>query len=336
MRIAVDAMGGDHAPHEVVKGAAEAVRTLPGVSRLILVGDRAAVESELAGNGGADDRIEIRHASEVVSMNEAPAQAVRRKKDSSIGRAVDLVKAGEADAIVSAGHTGACVVAATLKLRALAGVERPAIAAVMPTRGRPFILIDAGANIDCEPALLTQFGVMGSVYSRLILGRENPVVGLLSIGGEASKGNDITKEAHRMLAASPLNFRGNVEGHDLFHGETDVVVCDGFVGNVVLKTAESCATAVGHWLKQSFTRNPVRVLGAALLTGALRDMKRRMDPESYGGAPLLGVNGVCIITHGASSGRAIYHAIRVASESVDHNLNKSIMAGIAALGSKTE
>lgn len=332
MRIAVDAMGGDHAPREVVRGAAEAAASLPSGSKVYLVGDETAIRKELDGVPGRSGNIELRHASEVVGMDETPAQGVRRKRDSSIGRAVDMVKEGEADAVVSAGNTGAVVVAATLKLRTLEGVERPSIAAVMPTRARPFILIDAGANIDCNPALLAQFAAMGAVYSRVILGQTNPSVGLLSIGGEEIKGNETTKETFKLLNKSRLNFRGNVEGHDVFEGKTDVVVCDGFVGNIVLKTSESIAVAIGHWMKDEFRRNPIRLLGLSLLSGAVRAMKRRMDPETYGGAPLLGVNGVCIITHGASSRRAIYHAIRNAADSVHHHLNEEIIAEVAALG----
>ena len=332
MRIAVDAMGGDHAPREIVKGAVKAARGLKGVSRIILVGDEQAIRKELALHGAIPDLIEVMHASDVVAMDEAPAQAVRRKKDSSIGRAVDLVKAGEADAVVSAGNTGAVVVAATLKLRTLAHIERPAIATIMPTANRRAVLVDAGANTDCTPKMLTQFAVMGSVYARVILGQKAPVVGLLSIGGEASKGNEITKETFRMLSDSPLNFCGNVEGHDLFEGHTDVVVCDGFVGNVVLKTCESTAKAMAHWLKQEFTRTPWRTLGALMLKGAVRDMKKKTDPELQGGAPLLGAKGVCIITHGSSSYRAIYHAIRVAAESVHHHLNEVIVSEAEKMG----
>jgi len=332
MRIAVDAMGGDYAPREIVKGAAEAALKLPGLSKILLVGRPGDIERELALCPDTKGRIEIRAASEVVEMAEAPALAVRRKKDSSIGRAVDLVKAGEADAVVSAGNTGAVVVSATLKLRTLDGVARPAIATVMPTQGRPLVLIDAGANTDCDALLLSQFAAMGSVYANVILGCESPVVGLLSIGGEETKGNEITKEAFKRLSGSPLNFRGNVEGHDLFRGETDVIVCDGFVGNVVLKASESVVHAVTHWMKQEFKRNPVRMCGAMLLRGALKTMKRRMNPELYGGAPLLGVNGVCIITHGASSSIAIYHALRVAVESVHHHLNELIVSKIATMG----
>lgn len=329
MRIAIDAMGGDHAPNEIVRGAVQAARELSGITLLTLVGDEQAVRRELDALGGCPPNMEVRHASEVVDMHEAPALAVRRKKDSSICRCVDMVKANEADAVVSAGNTGAFMVAATLKLRVLEGIERPAIAAIMPTQGHPFVLIDAGANTDCTPRMLQQFALMGSVYSRVILGQKNPVVGLLSIGGEDTKGNETTKEAFGLLKASALNFRGNVEGHDLFKGETDVVACDGFVGNVVLKTSESTARAISHWMRLEFTRNPLRIAGALLLKGALKNMKRRMDPEMYGGAPLLGVNGVCIKAHGSSSRKAIFHAIRVAAESVHHHMNQMIVEAAA-------
>jgi len=226
------------------------------------------------------------------------------------------------------------VVAATLKLRTLEGIQRPAIATVMPTTGRPIVLIDAGANTDCSADLLVEFGIMGSVYSREILGQSHPVVGLMSIGGEDSKGNEITKEAFRLLSAAPLNFRGNVEGHDLFRGETDVVVCDGFVGNVVLKTSESVAHAIGSWLKKEFKASPIRMLGALLLRGALKAIKRKMDPEMFGGAPLLGVKGVCIITHGSSSRTAIFHAVRVACEAVGHHVNDHIIEEARKLKTK--
>jgi len=335
MRIAVDAMGGDHAPREIVAGAVDAARELSGLDRIFLVGDKPTVEAELAAHSAVPGLIEVRHASEVVDMDESPALAIRRKKDSSIGRSVDLVKSGEADAVVSAGNTGAAVVASTLKLRTLDGIGRPAIAAIMPTQDRPFVLIDAGANIDCNAKLLTQFAVMGSLYARVILGHPEPSVGLLSIGGEDVKGNEITKEAFKLLSDSSLNFVGNVEGHDLFAGTTDVAVCDGFVGNVVLKTSESVATAVGHWIKQELTSNPIRMAGSALLRGAFKALKKRMDPESYGGAPLLGVKGVCIITHGASSSRAILHAIRVASESVHQHLNEMIVGELERMGAKS-
>lgn len=334
MRIAVDAMGGDYAPREVVAGAVLAA-ALDSVETLYLVGDESAIRAELAGLGPVPPKIQIRHASEVVGMGEAPAQAVRRKKDSSIGRAVEMIKAGEADAVMSAGNTGAAVAAGTLKLRTLAGVDRPAIATVMPTQKHPVVLVDAGANLDCTPKQLVQFAMMGSVYSRVILGRERPVVGLLSIGGEESKGNDVTKKTFASLQKSSLNFRGNVEGRDIFEGDTDVVVCDGFVGNIVLKTTESTASAVTSWLKRELTANWVRKSACLLLRGAFKALKRQLDPESYGGAPLLGINGVCIIAHGRSSRNAVYHAIRLAAESVQGHVNEDIVNGIASLESTT-
>ncbi len=334
MRIAIDAMGGDFAPREVVAGAVQAA-SLANITALILVGDEAAIRAELSVCGGDQGKIEIRHASEVVGMGETPAQAVRRKKDSSIGRAVELVRDGLADAVMSAGNTGAAVAASTLKLRTLPGVDRPAIATVMPTQKMPVVLLDAGANTDCSPKQLTQFAVMGSAYSHRIIGQQNPVVGLLSIGGEESKGNDVTKKTHAALQHSELNFRGNVEGRDLFEGDVDVVVCDGFVGNIVLKTSESAATAFTRWLKRELTANPIRKAACLLLKGAFRALKKQLDPEMYGGAPLLGVNGVCIIAHGGSSRHAIFHAIRVAAEAVQCHVNDDIVRGVAKLNEAT-
>jgi glycerol-3-phosphate acyltransferase PlsX len=335
MRIAVDAMGGDFAPKEIVAGAVKAARELKDLTTLVLVGQEEVIRQELKAYGPLPPKLVVRHASEIIGMEETPALAIRKKKDNSISRMMDMINAGEVDAAVSAGNTGAMVVAATLKLRTLTGIQRPAIATVMPTMGRPIVLIDAGANTDCSPALLAEFAVMGSVYAREILGQANPVVGLMSIGGEDSKGNETTKEAFRLLSAAPVNFRGNVEGHDLFLGETDVVVCDGFVGNVVLKTSESVAHAIGSWLKKEFKANPIRILGALLLRGALKTIKRRMDPEMFGGAPLLGVNGICIITHGSSSRTAIYHAVRVACESVGHHVNDHIIEEARKLSNKS-
>ncbi len=333
MRIVVDAMGGDFAPREIVRGAVEAALRLPSVASVILVGRPDAIHAELLKCGvQTSDRIIVSPASETIDMNEAPVNAVRRKKDSSISKGMDMVRDGKADAFVSAGNTGAVVAAATLKLRLIPGVYRPAIATVIPTRQRPFLLLDAGATTDCDAELLTQFAVMGSVFAEHVLHRKNPVVGLLSIGGEEIKGNETTKKAFADISRLRLSFRGNVEGHDLFVGETDVVVCDGFVGNVVLKTTESLARAFGFWLKHEFTLGPVRKLGALLLRGALRAMKNRMDPELYGGAPLLGVRGICIITHGASSHRAIFNAVRVASESVHQHVNDQIESCLAEVG----
>lgn len=335
MRIAIDAMGGDHAPREVVRGTAAAALQLKQISKIILVGDEDTIKRELAKIKFRSSKIEIVHASETVGMDESPAQAARRKKDSSISKALELVKNGDADAMVSAGNSGAVMASAGLKFGRIPGIDRPAIAVIMPTQKRPVLLIDAGANMDCDARMLEQFAVMGSTYSRVVLKQNNPVVGLMSIGEEDSKGNEVTKEAIQVLKKTAgINFRGNVEGHDLFEGETDVVVCDGFVGNVVLKTAESVAHAIGHWMREEFTANLIRRMGAGLLKGALRNMRKKMDPEMYGGAPLLGVQGVCIIAHGASSGRAILNAIRVAGEAAQGKLAENVAKEIAgAFGS---
>jgi len=331
MQIAIDAMGGDYAPREIVAGALQAASSLSGIDRIILVGDETAIKLECRSSGQISSRIEIVHASESIGMEESPVNAVRHKKDSSINRAIDLIKSGKAQAMISAGNTGAVVVAATLKLRTLQGVERPAIATMMPTPDKPFVLIDAGANTDCSPKLLVQFAAMGHVYAKEILAQPNPVIGLMSVGTEDSKGNEITKEAFRLLSSSGLNFKGNIEGHDLFKGNIDVAVCDGFVGNVILKTSESVGHAVGTWIKHEFVSNPVRILGTLCLKGALNKMRRTMNPEMYGGAPLLGVNGVCIICHGASSGRAIFNAIRVARDSVHQQINDMIIKTVGGL-----
>lgn len=333
MRIAVDAMGGDFAPAENVKGSVEAARRYSHISRIVLVGKEEAIRAELKKYSAPPSSIETLHAAEVVEMGEAPAAAIRKKKDSSIARAVDLVKAGEADALFSAGSTGAAVAAAQLKLRTLPGVARPAIAVVIPSMTGPSVLLDAGANTDCAPEWLCQFAVMGLAYSRSILKKTNPTVGLLNIGGEESKGNESTKEAYKMLGRSNLNFKGNVESHDLFEGNVDVVVTDGFVGNVVLKTSESAARSIGRWLREEMTRNPFRLAGAFMLRNGIRAIKERSDPETNGGAPLLGVNGICIIGHGSSSSHAVSNAIRVSTEWVRQNINTDIVEQVKQFGS---
>ena len=325
MRISVDGMGGDFAPREVVAGTLLAAQRLENIEKLYLVGDESALRAELARHKGPiPDCIEIVHASEVVEMGESPAVAVRRKKDSSIARAVDLVKEGAADAVFSAGNTGAAVAAATLKLRTLPGVDRPAIATVIPTMTSPFVLLDAGANPDSTPEMLRQYAVMGSIYSRKILGVANPRVGLVSIGEEAAKGNEVTKKTFGLLEESNINFIGNVEGKDLFGGRVDVAVCDGFVGNVILKTSEAVARMIGKWLSHRFRANPLRMLGYAFLRGAVQEMRTHADPATYGGAPLLGANGVVIIGHGASNAKAVFNGIRVATEAVHLDINHLI------------
>ena len=326
MRIAIDAMGGDFAPREIVKGAVEAARGLAGIEKLFLVGDEAAIKAELALYGKIPACIEIRHASEVVEMDDSPALALRRKRDSSIMRSVELVKDGSADAIFSAGSTGAAVAASMLRLRTIEKVDRPAIAAIMPSVKGPFVLLDAGATPDCTPKMLAEFGIMGSIYAENILNIVNPRVGLMSIGEEDSKGSKSTKEAFQILEKTRLNFIGNVESHDMFEGAVDVVVCDGFVGNVVLKTSEGAAHAIIQWIKESFSASLVRKIGAGILkaSGAFAELKKKTDPEAYGGAPLLGVKGVCIIGHGSSSSFAVYNAIRVAGTAIEQKLNHLI------------
>ncbi len=324
MRVAVDAMGGDYAPEAVVSGSVEAVRKYDGIRELILVGDAERVRAELSRHEHPAERVRVVHASQKVEMGESPTLALRRKKDSSIARAVDLVKKGEAEAVVSAGNTGAVVVATKIKLRTLEQVLRPAIGTFLPSPQGGFLLIDAGANIDCKADHLFQFAVMGSIFVHEVIGRPDPKIGLLSIGEEEAKGNDLTRGTFAMLERAPLNFVGNVEGRDLFERNVDVVVCDGFVGNVVLKTSESVASAMQRWLREELTRNPVRMLGAALARGAFRSIARRGDYAEYGGAPLLGIRGTCIIAHGSSSPKAICNAIHAALRYESHEVNRRI------------
>ncbi len=325
MKIAVDAMGGDHAPAAIVEGAVQALRDYPDIEEMILVGDEARVRAEFARHNHADRRVSFHHASQVVDMSDAASEAVRRKKDSSISRCAELAKEGRVHAIVSAGHTGAAVAACTLRLRLLEGVERPGIACVLPTERHPFVLIDAGANIAASATHLLHYAIMGSLYCRDVLGYANPRVGLMSVGEEDQKGNALTKEAFKLLERSNLNFQGNIEGHDVFSGTVEVIVCDGFTGNVVLKTAESLASALFHWAKSEITRNPLRMAGAFLAQGAFKTIRRKTDYAEYGGAPLLGVNGVCIIGHGVSNPRAVRNCIRVARESIAQNLSAHIV-----------
>src|SRR6184192_3900863 len=282
MKIALDAMGGDFGPPNLVAGAVMALRYYKQISKLYLVGDAARIENELRKHQCNDSRIEIVHSTQVVDMSDRAWTAVRRKKDSSISRAVDLVKHGEADAIVSAGHTGAAVAASMIKLRTLEGIDRPGIAALLPTQFNVFVLIDAGANIDARPEHLLQYGIMGSVYSSHVLSYKNPRVGLISLGEEDVKGNELTKEAFKMLKKSSVNFRGNIEGRHLFEDPVEVVVCDGFVGNVILKTSESIAVAIFTWLKHELQRNPKRAMGAALAKDAFRTIHRKTNYEEYG------------------------------------------------------
>jgi len=317
MKIAVDAMGGDYAPAEIVKGAVEAARDY-GIQS-ILVGDEVALKRELA-EYAVPQGLEICHASEAVQMDEHPANAIRRKPDSSIVVAANLVKDGTAQAMLSAGNTGAAMAVATLKLGRIAGIDRPAIGTVLPTAKGKCVLIDAGANVDCTVENLVQFAIMGSEYASRVMNVSNPKVGLLSIGEEPTKGNELTKATNARLGLVALNFIGNVEGKDVFAGSADVVVCDGFAGNIVLKVGEGMAEFVLSSIKKEIERTLISKLGAFLLRSALRSAKAQLDYAEYGGAPLLGVNGVCIICHGRSQSRAIRNAIKVAADAVRNNI----------------
>src|SRR6476660_8010328 len=328
MKIALDAMGGDFGPPNLVGGAVLALREYSHIRKLFLVGDTAQIEAELRKLGCNDSRIEIVHSTQVVDMSDRAWSAVRRKKGSSVSRAVDLVKHGQASAVVSAGHTGAAVAASMIKLRTLPGIYRPGIAAVLPTETNVFVLMDAGANIDARPEHLLQYAFMGSVYSRHVLGYKNPTVGLISLGEEDVKGNEKTKEVFKMLKRSSLNFVGNIEGRHLFEDPVEVVVCDGFVGNVILKTCESIAVAIFKWLKHELTRSPKRKIGAYLAKNAFLEIKDKTNYEEYGGSPLLGVNGICIIAHGSSTPLAIKNALRVAAESIEQQVNPHIVEEI--------
>ena len=333
IRIAVDAMGGDHAPSAVVDGAVSAARHL--AVRVALVGPSAVLEQTLASY--PDWRtlgLEIVDAPDVVAMAESPAAALRRKPRASIRVAADLVARGEAAALFSAGHTGATVLAAHAAFGMIPGVDRPALAATIPTRARPAVLLDAGANVDCRPPHLLQFAVMGGVYARVALGIDRPRVGLLSIGEEETKGNELTRDAHRLLKASPVHFIGNVEGRDIYSGIADVVVCDGFTGNVVLKTSEGLVdtveTLLGDELKGTFSSH----VGYLLSRRAFRRFRRRVDYSEYGGAPLLGVARLAIVGHGRSSAKAVRNAIavayRFATSDFLHRVEREIAAATVA------
>ena len=332
MKIVVDAMGGDYAPWAIVKGCVDAAAADPVGKRIILVGQEERVRNDLDKFGGSDlPNIDIVHASEVVEMEESPLSGLRRKKDASIAVAANLVKAGEADALVSAGNTGAVVMATKLKWRFLTGISRPGITTYIPTPWGCSVLIDAGANIECKPVHILHFAVMGAVFARRLMGKENPRVGLLSVGTEAIKGNELIREGHRLIARSKLNFVGNIEGKHVFSHELDVIVTDGFVGNVVLKLTESISGAVMRMLKDEIVKNWYRRLGALILKPALMSVRRKGDYSEYGGAPLLGVNGICIICHGKSSAKAIRNAIGVAENLNKHRVNDQIETAIKEL-----
>ena len=325
MKIAVDAMGGDHAPGEVIRGAVHAFREhdLP----IVLVGREEVIREELRRTGAKG--IEVHHASDVVEMYDAPGVAIRKKKDSSLRVGLNLVAEGKAASFVSAGNSGAVMAGALMILKKIQGVDRPAITATIPTPTGPIVLIDAGANVDCKPYNMVQFGCMGDAYARKILGISRPRVGVVSIGEEESKGTDLTRETSSLFRKKDLNFVGNLEGRDFFAGRADVFVCDGFVGNIVLKTMEGMATALLDFLREEVLKSQMAKVGAVLAGGAIRRVKRRLDYAEYGGAPLLGVKGGVVICHGSSDARAMKNAIRSADSLHRHGVEEEIARTIS-------
>jgi phosphate acyltransferase len=330
IKIAIDAMGGDSAPHAEVQGAVQAAQEYQvGV---VLVGIEERIKEELKKYRTQNLPIEIVHASEIITMNEPVSTAVRKKKDSSMRVAAKLVREGRAAGIVSAGNTGACMAVIKLVAGSLSAVDRPALAAILPTaKGRPAILVDVGANVDCKPNHLVQFAIMGEIFSRTILGNLRPRIGLLSIGEEDIKGNELTKEVFGLLKTAPLNFVGNVEGREVFKGETDVIVCDGFIGNVALKVSEGLTEMIMLLLKKDLASHVSSQIGALLSRKAYQSFKARVDYSEYGGALLLGIKGVAIICHGRSTAKAIKNAIRVAHECCINRVNEKIEDGIKGL-----
>lgn len=334
MKIAIDAMGGDNAPRAVVTGVVQAARENPSGPELILVGDEERIKEELVCLNALNlPNVSIVHSSEVVEMYETPVLAIRKKKDSSIMKCASLVKEGKADAFFSAGNTGASVVATKIKWRSLQGVERPAIAVVMPSPYGLFVTLDVGATPDCKPENLVQFAIMGDVYARYILNIKNPKIGLLSLGEEETKGTELTKEAFRLLQgiSGKINFIGNVEGSDFFTEKADVIVCDGFTGNVILKVCESLAGAIQHIIKEEIMKSFWAKLATIMMKPSFKRIGKKVHYEETGGAPLLGVNGTCIIGHGRSSPRAVKNAIRVAEYMVRQDLNRHIVEAIAGI-----
>ncbi|MBU1727471.1 MAG: phosphate acyltransferase PlsX [Candidatus Omnitrophica bacterium] len=332
MKIIVDAMGGDYAPGVVVEGAIVAAQEYN--VNIVLVGDEVKIKSLLEKSKYKGERISVYPAQEVIEMSESAATSVRRKRNSSIVIGVNLVKEGNGDAFLSAGNTGAVACAAVLGLGMLSGIERPGIAIVTPTLKGASLIIDVGANIDPKPAQLLQYGIMGDAYCRNILNKTNPIVGLLNIGEEEAKGTEFMKETFDLLEKSPLNFIGNIEGKDLFSGKCDVVVCDGFVGNVALKVSESAAETMQVFLKRHILGSFWGKIGLLFLMPSLKRFKKDLDYSEYGGAPLLGVNGVVIIGHGRSNVKAIKNAIRVAKEEVERQVNAKILETLGKTAAK--
>jgi glycerol-3-phosphate acyltransferase PlsX len=334
--IAIDAMGGDHGPHVTVRAALDFLRREPDIN-IVLVGLEDAIRAELKANKSeAGTRLRVHHASEVVKMDDSLPVALRTKKDSSMRVTADLVKRGEADAGVSAGNTGALMAVSRFVLKTLPGIDRPAIATTLPSRTGQTYMLDLGANVDCSAAHLLQFGIMGSALVAAIEHKERPSVGLLNIGEEDIKGNDVVKQAGELLKSSGLNFYGNVEGDDIYKGTVDVVVCDGFVGNVALKASEGLAKLIGDQLRSEFKKNPITRLAALIALPVLRAFKRKLDPRRYNGASLLGLNGVIIKSHGSADVFAFEQAILKAVEEVRGGLLRRIADQVGAHNGQVE
>jgi glycerol-3-phosphate acyltransferase PlsX len=331
VKIAVDAMGSDEAPAVEVEGAVQAAAEY-GIS-IVLVGQDDRVRALLQKKDAANLPIEVVHASEFITMDESAATAARKKKDSSIRVAARLMRDNGIAGVVSAGNTGAVMATVKMVVGTLPVVDRPALSTVLPTqKGKPTILLDVGANVDCKPHHLEQFAIMGDIYSRAIFGIRRPRVGLLSIGEEDSKGNELTKEAFKSLKHAPINFIGNVEGRDIFKGEVDVIVCDGFTGNVALKLSEGLIETFSAMLRQELEKTLAAKVGYIFSERAFRAFRRRLDYSEYGGAPLLGINGITIVCHGRSNANAIKNAIRVANDFYKHNVNRDIETEFTKLG----
>jgi len=329
--IAVDAMGGDHGPPVTVAGSLQFLDEAPG-ARVVLVGNEKSIREALAGaKTEAADRVDVRAASEIVEMHEPPADALRRKKDSSMRVAINLVKDGTAQACVSAGNTGALMAISRFVLKTLPGIDRPAIASQLPTRKGVTTALDLGANVNCPPEQLVQFAIMGSALVNAVDGIERPSVGLLNIGEEDIKGNELVKQAAELLKTSGLNFYGNVEGTDIYRGTTDVVVCDGFVGNVALKTSEGLALMLADFLREEFTRNPLRKIQAVLALPVINAFKRRVDPRRYNGATLIGLKGVVIKSHGSADALAFRYALKKAHAEVTRGVLERIAQRLAVM-----
>ena len=327
MRIVVDAMGGDHGCGVIVDGVYRALEDFPQIASATIVGNQVEISQHLTGI--SEDRVQVLHAEEVLTMADKPIDGIRRKRNCSIAKGIELLREKEAEIFVSPGNTGGVVTVATIRLGRLPGVDRPGIATVIPTPHREFVLLDSGANIDCKPTHLAHYAIMGSVFAEEILGHNTPRVGILSVGTEDSKGNELTLDALKLCRRMNLNFIGNVEGHDLFNDRVDVVICDGFVGNIVLKTCESLAKGLFGWLKRELTANPIRSFAALLAKGGLKKIKNRMDPDAYGGAPLLGLNGDVVIAHGSAQAHSIRNAIQMTTETFAHKINQRIVDEVA-------